>query len=184
MREPKSDSQVATGADPTRRAVVAGAGLVGASALLVGCGWDTANLKSRYVADGQTTAPAAPPDTPATTGAAPAATGAAPAQTEAPAGNANVERLASTSDIPVGGGKIFSADKVVVTQPSEGNFKAYDTTCSHAGCAVTKISGGTINCPCHGAKFSVQDGSVTDGPAPTGLQEVSIKVEGDAIQLA
>lgn len=177
MRESKSDSQVETAADPTRRAVIAGAGVVGASALLAGCGWDTANLKNKYIADGQTTAPAAPP-------AAPATTGAAPAQTEAPAGNANVERLASTSDIPVGGGKIFSADKVVVTQPTEGNFKAYDTTCSHAGCAVTKISGGTINCPCHGAKFAVEDGSVTAGPAPSGLQEVSIKVEGDAIQLA
>jgi Rieske Fe-S protein len=177
MRESKSDSQVETAADPIRRAVIAGAGVVGASALLAGCGWDTANLKNKYVADGQTTAPAAPP-------AAPAATDAAPAQSEAPAGNANVERLASTGDIPVGGGKIFSADKVVVTQPSEGDFKAYDTTCSHAGCAVTKIAGGTINCPCHGAKFSLQDGSVTDGPAPTGLQEVSIKVEGDAIQLA
>jgi Rieske Fe-S protein len=181
MREPESDSQVETVADPTRRAVIAGAGVVGASALLAGCGWDTANLKNKYIADGQTTAPPAPP---ATTGAAPAATGGAPAQTGAPAGNANVERLASTSDIPVGGGKIFSADKVVVTQPTEGDFKAYDTTCTHAGCAVTKIAGGTINCPCHGAKFSVQDGSVTAGPAPTGLQEVSIKVEGDAIQLA
>jgi nitrite reductase/ring-hydroxylating ferredoxin subunit len=184
MRESKSDSQVETAADPTRRAVIAGAGVVGASALLAGCGWDTADLKNRYIADGQTTAPAAPPAAPATDGAAPAPTEAAPAQTAAPAGNANVERLASTSDIPVGGGKSFSADKVVVTQPTEGNFKAYDTTCSHAGCAVTKVSDGTINCPCHGAKFSVEDGSVTAGPAPSGLQEVSITVEGDAIQLA
>jgi Rieske Fe-S protein len=177
MREPMADRRVE--ADLTRRAVIAGAGVVGASALLSGCGWDTANLKDKYIADGQATgAPAAP------TKAAPAK--ATPTKGAAPAGNANpdVERLASTSDIPVGGGKIFSDDKVVVTQPTAGAFKAYDTTCTHAGCAVTKISGGTINCPCHGAKFSLEDGSVAAGPAPSPLQEVSIKVEGDNIQLA
>jgi Rieske Fe-S protein len=168
-------------ADTTRRAVIAGAGVVGASALLSGCGYDTASLKDRYIADGQATgAPAAP------TKAAPkkAAPTTAAGKTNAPAPAANVDRLASTGDIPVGGGKIFAADKVVVTQPTAGTFKAYDTTCTHAGCAVTKISGGTINCPCHGAKFSVDDGSVAAGPAPSPLQEVSIKVEGDSIQLA
>jgi Rieske Fe-S protein len=176
----KSDRQVEAAAEPTRRAVVAGAGVLGASALLSGCGWDTANLKDRYIADGQ----APPAAAPATTGAAPAGTGAATGGNANTNGGAAVERLASTGDIPVGGGKIFSAEKVVVTQPSAGTFKAYDTTCTHAGCAVTKISGGTINCPCHGAKFNVQDGSVAGGPAPSPLQEVAIKVDGDNIQLA
>jgi nitrite reductase/ring-hydroxylating ferredoxin subunit len=178
MGEPKSGRKVDVAADPARRAVIAGAGVVGASALLSGCGWDTAELKNKYITEDQATAPAAP----ATTAAAPADKGATPAPDTNPP--ADVPRLASTSDIPVGSGKIFSNEKVVVTQPTEGTFKAYDTTCSHAGCAVTKISGGTIICPCHDAKFSVTDGSVTSGPAPSGLQEVSIKVEGDAIQLA
>jgi Rieske Fe-S protein len=169
-------------AGKTRRAVVAGAGAVGASALLSGCGWDTANLKDRYIADGQTTgAPAAPPAKKAPAKPAPAK---AAAQTQAAAPADDVARLASTSEIPVGGGKIFSDEKVVVTQPTAGTFKAYDTTCTHAGCAVTKISGGTINCPCHGAKFSLKDGSVADGPAPSPLKEVAIRVDGDSIQLA
>jgi Rieske Fe-S protein len=179
MRESKSDRKVDAAADPGRRAVIAGAGVVGATALLSGCGYDTAELKNRYITEDQAGAPAAPAATPA---GAPAES--APAQGANPPADANIERLASTGDIPVGGGKIFAKDKVVVTQPAEGTFKAYDTTCSHAGCAVTKISGGTINCPCHGAKFSLEDGSVADGPAPSGLKEVSIKVEGDAIQLA
>jgi Rieske Fe-S protein len=182
MREAKSDRKVEA-ADPTRRAVIAGAGVVGASALLSGCSFDTADLKDKYLAEGQQPAAA-----PGTTDAPPAAaaSGAPAGQGQAPAanGNAGGARLASTGDIPVGGGRIFSNEKVVVTQPTEGNFKAYDTTCSHAGCSVTKISGGTINCLCHGAKFSVEDGSVTGGPAPAGLQEVSIAIDGDAIQLA
>lgn len=169
-------------ADPKRRAVVAGAGVVGASALLAGCGWDTANLKDRYVADGQTTAP----QQPAGGGAAPATTGGAQGADSGTGSNggAAANALASTGDIPVGGGKIFSDDKVVVVQPAAGTFKAFDTTCSHAGCAVTKISGSTITCPCHGAKFSAADGSVQGGPAPSGLQEVPINVDGDSIQLA
>jgi nitrite reductase/ring-hydroxylating ferredoxin subunit len=172
MREPKSGRQVDAAADPARRAVIAGAGVVGAAALLSGCGYDTADLKNRYITEDQTAAPATTP------------TGAPAGQGANPPADANVQRLASTSDIPVGSGKIFSNEKVVVTQPAEGDFKAYDTTCSHAGCAVTKISGDTINCVCHGAQFSVQDGSVTGGPAPDGLKEVAITVDGDAIQLA
>jgi ferredoxin len=40
------------------------------------------------------------------------------------------------------------------------------------------VSGGTINCPCHGSKFSVSNGSVVAGPAPSALAPVSIKVQG------
>ncbi len=59
----KSDRQVEAVSEPTRRAVLAGAGVAGASALLAGCGWDTANLKDRYIADGQ--ASGAPANAPA-----------------------------------------------------------------------------------------------------------------------
>jgi Rieske Fe-S protein len=112
-------------------------------------------------------------------GAAPTSDGASPAP-----GGSSADALASTSDIEVGGGTIFSEQSVVVTQPSEGEFKAFDTTCSHSGCAVSSVSDGTINCPCHGSMFSVADGSVQGGPAPTGLAEVAIAVDGDSIVLA
>ena len=46
-----------------------------------------------------------------------------------------------TSDIPVGGGKIFKSEKVVVTQPKQGEFKAFSATCTHRGCTVGTISG-------------------------------------------
>lgn len=94
------------------------------------------------------------------------------------------DTLASTSDIEVGGGTIFPKDKVVVTQPSQGEFKAFGSTCTHQGCQVESVSEGTINCPCHGSKFSIEDGSVAAGPAPSPLEEVAITVEGDSILLA
>jgi nitrite reductase/ring-hydroxylating ferredoxin subunit len=68
--------------------------------------------------------------------------------------------LAKTSDIPVGGGKIFTSPQVVVTQPTAGTFKAFTSICTHQGCPVTQISNGLIMCPCHGSEYSITDGSV------------------------
>ena len=92
--------------------------------------------------------------------------------------------LAKTSEIPVGGGKIFKDEKVVVTQPKKGEFKAFSDICTHQGCQVTSVSDGTINCPCHGSKFKVADGSVANGPAKKPLSQINIKVNGDSISKA
>ncbi|AYC42363.1 Rieske (2Fe-2S) protein [Streptomyces griseorubiginosus] len=92
--------------------------------------------------------------------------------------------VAKTSEIPVGGGKIFKDQKVVVTQPKKGEFKAFSDICTHQGCQVSSVSDGTINCPCHGSKFNITDGSVANPPADQPLPEKQIKVTGDSIQLA
>ncbi|MEU8894253.1 Rieske (2Fe-2S) protein [Nocardia sp. NPDC048505] len=103
-----------------------------------------------------------------------------PAPTEpAPPGPAGpASGLAKTADIPVGGGKIVG--NTVLTQPTAGQFVGLDTTCTHAGCKVTEIAGGTIICPCHGSKFGL-DGAVAAGPATRPLKSKSIRVEGDSI---
>lgn len=111
--------------------------------------------------------------------------GSSPSATESSAGGGGgADALASTADIEVGGGTIFADEKVVVTQPSAGEFKAFDTTCTHQGCPVQSVSDGTINCDCHGSKFSIADGSVQGGPASSPLAEVPISVEGESITLA
>lgn len=92
--------------------------------------------------------------------------------------------LASTSDIPVGGCAVFESEKVVVTQPTEGDFKAFSSTCTHQGCAVSASTEGEIPCNCHGSRFSLEDGSVLNGPATSPLGEVAITVDGDSITLA
>jgi len=102
-------------------------------------------------------------------------------------GSSSVEagtELARTSEIPVGGGKIFKDEKVVVTQPKKGEFKAFSDICTHQGCQVTSVSGGTINCPCHGSKFNIADGSVANPPATEPLPEKQIRVSGGSIELA
>lgn len=94
------------------------------------------------------------------------------------------QELAKTADIPVGGGKILKAQKVVVTQPKKDEFKAFSAVCTHQGCTVSTIANGTINCPCHGSKFSIADGTVAGGPAPKPLPAEQITVEGNSIHLA
>lgn len=91
------------------------------------------------------------------------------------------EPLASTDEVPVGGGLIVGS--VVITQPTEGEFKAFSSTCTHQGCAVSSVSD-TINCNCHGSAFAITDGSVQGGPAGSPLPEVQITVDGSDITTA
>lgn len=65
---------------------------------------------------------------------------------------------------------------LVATQPTEGTFKVFSAICTHRSCPVTKVAGGTIDCPCHGSRFSIEDGSVAQGPATSPLEEVSFEV--------
>ncbi|MFF4253396.1 Rieske (2Fe-2S) protein [Streptomyces sp. NPDC001663] len=94
------------------------------------------------------------------------------------------QELAKTSEIPVGGGKIFKEEKVVVTQPKKDDFKAFSAVCTHQGCTVGTISDGIIHCPCHKSEFHIADGSVAKGPAAKPLPAEQIKVDGNSIRLA
>jgi Rieske Fe-S protein len=91
--------------------------------------------------------------------------------------------LADTSAIPKGGGKVFADEKVVVTQPKAGDFKCFTAVCTHQGCLVAMVSGGTINCNCHGSRYNISTGAVEVGPAPSPLAVKKIKVEDHEIYL-
>ncbi|MEU5636492.1 Rieske (2Fe-2S) protein [Streptomyces rishiriensis] len=94
------------------------------------------------------------------------------------------QELAKTADIPVGGGKIFADEKVVVTQPTKDDFKAFSAICTHQGCTVSSIADGIIHCPCHQSEFRITDGSVAGGPAPRPLPAEKITVKRGSISLA
>lgn len=70
------------------------------------------------------------------------------------------KELGPANKVPVGGGAIYKSDRVVVTQPKAGEFKAFDAMCTHANCLVDEVKDNVIHCPCHSARFSIADGSV------------------------
>jgi Rieske Fe-S protein len=150
----------------SRRALLASTGAA-CAAMIAGCSTYNAN-------NGGVNGP--PPSQPPASGGTPAASGASAGGA---AGGAAV--LASTASVPVGGGKILTAQQIVITQPAAGSYKAFTAVCTHQGCIVSTVADGTIDCPCHGSKFSVKDGSVVNGPAPSPLAPVAIKVEGTSI---
>lgn len=96
----------------------------------------------------------------------------------------SADAIASVTDVPNGGGLILDDPGIVITQPTAGEFKGFTNICTHAGCPVHDVTDGTINCTCHGSKFSIQDGSVVGGPAPKPLPETKIAVTGQDITLA
>jgi Rieske Fe-S protein len=145
----------------TRRTVLASAGVVGVAATLAGCGSGSSS------SDTGTTGGGATPTTGTTTG-----------------GGGGGGSAIKTADIPVGGGKVYDDQKVVVTQPAAGQFKAFTAVCTHAGCIVNEVSDNTIHCPCHGSSYSATDGSVKGGPAPKALAPKTVSVSGDTITVS
>lgn len=91
--------------------------------------------------------------------------------------------LGPTSAVPVGGGKIYAAANVVVTQPTPGTYTGLSSTCTHQGCQVSQIVAKSILCPCHGSAYAL-DGTVTRGPAQKPLPAQAITVTGDKITIA
>jgi len=157
----------------TRRGVLLGAGLVGVGGALAGC--STAAVP--YDANEAGVAPGEEASTPA------AAAAATDSGTGGGTSSAAGTLLAMTSQIPVGGGVAFTDEKVVVTQPSKGEFKAFSAVCTHVGCICNKVADGTIDCPCHGSTFKITNGDVVTGPATAPLPPRTISVTGGKIML-
>ncbi|KQY64346.1 MULTISPECIES: Rieske (2Fe-2S) protein [unclassified Nocardioides] len=106
---------------------------------------------------------------------------ASPAESGSASTPAEPEGLVAAADVPVGSGVIL--DSVVVTQPTKGDFKAFSATCTHEGCKVSSIDT-EIHCRCHGSSYSITDGSVQGGPAPSPLPEEAVAVSGGQITLS
>jgi Rieske Fe-S protein len=105
----------------------------------------------------------------------------APTSAPSSSGGAGGAVLGTTADVPVGGGKVFTDAKIVVTQPTAGHFKGFSAVCTHAGCIVSQVTDKTIDCPCHGSKYNVTTGAVEAGPAPAPLPSVAVTVKGGNI---
>jgi Rieske Fe-S protein len=180
---------------PTRRGVLLGASLAGLGGALAGCSTTAVPYganEAGAVPGGQppgamptssamptsgpmaTSGPMSSPDSPQSGGpSSPAKESAKPAGTV----------LGAASEIPVGGGTIYKAARVVVTQPARGQYKAFSAVCTHVGCIMSEVANGTIDCPCHGGQYKITNGAVVAGPPPSPLPARPVKIVNGQVVL-
>ena len=155
---------IASATGLTRRHALGAAAMVGVAVpTLAACSGEGGDVATDPSASSTSTGTSSSPSSPTTSAAAGA--------------------LATKADIPVGGGVIFADAGVVVTQPEAGTFHGFTIVCTHQGCQVSAVTD-TIDCACHGSKYSLEDGSVVAGPAPAPLTDVPLDIEGNNINKA
>jgi Rieske Fe-S protein len=158
---PGSGSPPSERVEITRRHALGTVAIVGVGlTTLAACSSDNNNVAT----DPGATSPGTP--APSSASSAPAGTG-----------------FTTTDQIPQGSGTIFKDEGVVVTQPETGTFHGFTIVCTHQGCQVSTVTD-TINCLCHGSKYSIEDGSVVTGPAPAPLTVVDLSINGKNISKA
>jgi thiosulfate dehydrogenase [quinone] large subunit len=180
-RQTRADSGAA---DRTRRVVLGGvAGIAGLVAVGI-AGLVRKGSTSSFAADGTSTSASRGGSTgPAST--TPSTTsGSSPAGSSSSASSGGPVLLAA-SKVPVGGAAEAkdpkTGDSIYVLQLQSGDYTALDRTCPHQGCPVSFVSKSAgFACPCHGSTFDAA-GNVTQGPATSGLQKVSVAKSGTDI---
>ncbi|WP_256105802.1 Rieske (2Fe-2S) protein [Streptomyces sp. ODS05-4] len=110
-------------------------------------------------------------------GAAACSTDSKVGHAENPTPTAPVE-LGAADAVPVGGARLYREQRLVVSCPAKGSYKAFSAQCTHAGCVLDKVEENEGNCPCHGSRFDVTTGQAVKGPATAPLPEVPVRVEG------
>ena len=93
-------------------------------------------------------------------------------------------RWRTVDDIAVGGVKLFSyptpEDPCILVRTAPDSFVAYSQKCTHLSCAVYYAKDeNRLECPCHEGYFSVEDGTVLQGPPPRPLPRVVLRREGN-----
>jgi 3-phenylpropionate/trans-cinnamate dioxygenase ferredoxin subunit len=94
--------------------------------------------------------------------------------------------VARVGEIPDGGVKIvWLDDQPVAVFHIEGQYYAMDDLCTHDGGPVAEgpLDGYVVECPRHGARFDVRDGSVLAPPAVVPVPTYAVRVVGDEIQV-
>lgn len=156
--------------DLLKGTALAGAGVVSGS-LLAGCGSSSTEADGPGAAGSQ------------------GAKQSAPVASEA-ASDSEAYVITALADVPVGGGKICLdphntyGQNFVIAQPTAGVVKAFSALCTHERCPVSKIIGKKIHCNCHGSEFSLDDGSVLQGPAAAPLETAEVKIVDGKVLMA
>ena len=151
----------------SRRIVFQGLSALGVAAVLAGCGGEERAQPRSAESAGEPTSPrpSKPP----------------PRREPKKAKRPEPDALATTDEVPVGGGIILTDARIVITQPKPGEFRGFSAVCKHQGQTVGRVSDNTITCLFHGSQYDAATGDVVAGPAPAGLDPVKIAVKSGSI---
>jgi len=149
----------------SRRIVFQGLSALGVAAVLAGCGGEEPAQPRSAPTESDSTSPTPSKSPPS----------------RKPKADKGPDPLATTDEIPVGGGIVLTDVRIVITQPSRGEFRAFSAVCPHQGQTVGRVADNTITCLFHGSQYDAATGDVTTGPATTGLDPVRIRVRDRAI---
>ncbi len=97
-------------------------------------------------------------------------------------------RVCMIEDLQPGAALAFSyprpADLCLLVRKRDGQFVAFTRRCTHLSCPVeyeVKKERELLYCPCHHGAFSLDDGSVIEGPPPRPLTQVKLEVRGQEV---
>ena len=101
-------------------------------------------------------------------------------------GEPPIARVASMSDLPIGGALVFTypgpSDDCLLVRPTASTVVAYVQKCTHLSCAVRpRASEGLIACPCHDGYFDLLSGRPIAGPPRRPLARIRLDVRGGQI---
>lgn len=89
--------------------------------------------------------------------------------------------IGTTGQVPAGQARQFTdpatGNPAWMVHPSDSTFVAFSAICTHAGCPVEyDPSNVQFLCPCHGGVFDARTGNVLQGPPPSPLSSIPVRV--------
>jgi Rieske Fe-S protein len=106
--------------------------------------------------------------------------GAAAANAYGPSASGAAQPLLAVARIPAGGAAVLPDAQIVLSRTAGDEVRAFSATCTHQGCTVG-VSGGVLECPCHGSRFAAGTGAVLRGPATRPLPAVPVSVRNGEV---
>ncbi|MDE2088401.1 MAG: non-heme iron oxygenase ferredoxin subunit [Gammaproteobacteria bacterium] len=94
--------------------------------------------------------------------------------------------VAPVDDFPPGTWKVVDVQGVMVAVFNvDGEYYAIEDVCTHDGSTLTggKLEGDVIECPRHGARFSVRTGAVLAPPAYEPVPTLRVRVHDGKVQV-
>ena len=93
--------------------------------------------------------------------------------------------VGKTTDVKVGSARMYNVAGIplLVTQPKKGVFKAFSPICTHEGAPLNGISGTSLVCNSHGARFNTTTGAATAGPTRKALKAYKVTISKTSVRV-